>query len=169
MARSAAMGRGGAFAVSGAAHGRTLHGQALVAGRARGPALVLDEPLSFWGGMEPETGRLIDPRHPQVGAELRGCILLMPSGRGSSSSSSVLAEAVRLGTSPAAVVLLAADPIVALGSIVAAELYGRRVPVVTIDLSAYMTIASGDVVEVDVGEDRAILRVRKPGGAEPQP
>ena len=63
----------------------------LVAGTAEGRALVLDEPLSFWGGIDPANGDIIDGRHPQHGANVAGRILVMPSGRGSSSSSSVLA------------------------------------------------------------------------------
>lgn len=102
----------------------------LVPGDASGPALVLDEPLSFWGGVDPTTGEIVDARHPQRGANVAGRILVMPSGRGSSSSSSVLAEAIRAGTAPAAIVLAEPDPILALGAIVARELYGRSIPVV---------------------------------------
>ncbi|HXF74203.1 MAG TPA: DUF126 domain-containing protein, partial [Actinomycetota bacterium] len=71
-----------------------LRGRTLVPGRAAGVAVVLAEPLSFWGGLDPATGRVIDARHPQRGAALSGRILVMPAGRGSSSSPSVLAEAV---------------------------------------------------------------------------
>ena len=78
----------------------------------------------------PETGDIIDVRHPQHGANVAGRILVMPSGRGSSSSSSVLAESIRAGTAPAAIVLGEADPILALGAIVARELYGKVTPVV---------------------------------------
>ena len=95
----------------------------LVAGAASGTALVLEEPLSFWGGIEPETGRIIDRRHPQLGLEVTGRILVMPIGRGSSSSSTVFAEAIRRGTAPAAVFLHEIDPIVALGAVVAQRLY----------------------------------------------
>jgi predicted aconitase with swiveling domain len=102
----------------------------LVAGHASGPALVLDEPLSFWGGVDPATGDIIDVHHPQCDANVAGRVLIMPSGRGSSSSSSVLAEAIRAGTAPVAIVLFEPDPILALGAIVARELYGRTIPVV---------------------------------------
>jgi hypothetical protein len=102
----------------------------LVPGRGRGVVLVLDEPLSFWGGIDPATGDVIDVHHPQLGENVAGKVLVMPGGRGSSSSSSVLAEAIRAGTGPAAIVLLEPDPIVALGAIVARELYGASVPVV---------------------------------------
>jgi predicted aconitase with swiveling domain len=102
----------------------------LVPGVGTGKALVLDEPLSFWGGLDPATGRLIDAHHPQLGATLTGRVLAMPSGRGSSSSSYVFAEAIRAGTAPVAVVLTEPDPILALGAIVASELYGVDVPIV---------------------------------------
>ncbi|HET7236680.1 MAG TPA: DUF126 domain-containing protein [Actinomycetota bacterium] len=102
----------------------------LVAGEATGDVLVLDEPLSFWGGIDPGSGEIIDVHHPQRGANVAGRVLVMPGGRGSSSSSSVFAEAIRAGTAPAAIVLLEPDPIVALGAIVARELYGTQVPVV---------------------------------------
>ena len=100
---------------------------------------MLDEPLSFWGGFDPATGLLVDTHHPQVGAALGGCVLVMPAGRGSSSSSYVLAEAVRAGTAPAAVVLGEPDPIVALGAIVAEELYGVGLPVVVAPSPALVT------------------------------
>lgn len=117
----------------------------LVAGEARGEVLVLDEPLSFWGGVDPASGAVIDTRHPQLGANVAGRILVMPMGRGSSSSSSVLAEAIRAGTAPAAIVLAEPDPILALGAIVARELYGRAVPVVVI---REPDVRTGDPVEV---------------------
>ncbi|HEX7246475.1 MAG TPA: DUF126 domain-containing protein [Actinomycetota bacterium] len=113
--------------------------RALAPGLATGEVLVLAEPLSFWGGLDPETGRLIDAHHPQVGASLTATVLVMRSGRGSSSSSYVLAEAIRAGTAPAAVVLAEADPIVLLGAIVAEALYGIAVPVVVAPAPALST------------------------------
>lgn len=126
----------------------------LVSGSAEGPVLVLEEPLSFWGGIDPATGDVIDVHHPQRGANVAGRVLVMPSGRGSSSSSSVLAEAVRAGTAPVAIVLLEPDPIVALGALVARELYGVAVPVIVAEGSTPPTAgrwrvdASADVAHV---------------------
>jgi predicted aconitase with swiveling domain len=115
----------------------------LVDGRASASVLHLAEPLSFWGGLDAETGAITDVHHPQRGATVTGCVLVMPSGRGSSSSSSVLAEAIRARTAPAAIVLAEADPIVALGAIVADELYGVAVPVVVVDdEDAFREVAS---------------------------
>ena len=102
----------------------------IVRGSCRGPAIVLDEPVSFWGGFDAETGRIIDQQHPQCGMLLTGAIVFMRSGRGSSSASSVLAEAVRLGTAPAAFVLRDPDEILTLGALVAEEVYGTVTPIV---------------------------------------
>ena len=102
----------------------------LVEGNAEGTPLVLRTPLSFWGGLDPETGRVIDRTHPSCGAIVTGRILVMPAGRGSSSASSILAEAVRAGTAPSGIILGDPDPIITVGAIVAQRLYGRTCPVV---------------------------------------
>jgi predicted aconitase with swiveling domain len=101
----------------------------LVPGRARGEVIRLDQGLSFWGGYDPETGTIIDRSHPQRGESLAGKIVVMPHGRGSSSASSVLAEALRLGTGPAAIVLGEPDQILVIGSLVARLLYGVQCPI----------------------------------------
>jgi predicted aconitase with swiveling domain len=111
-------------------------------------ALVLDEPLSFWGGVDPATGEIVDRRHPQWGERVTGRVLVMPSGRGSSSSSTVLAECIRAGTAPAAILLRHPDEILALGALVAEELYGRTVPVSVLPEDAYRALRTGDSVRV---------------------
>lgn len=126
--------------------------RATVPGTAVGPALVLDEPLSLWGGLDPTTGCIVDQHHPQRGVCMSGTVLIMASGRGSSSASSVLAEAVRLGTAPAAFVLSEADEIVALGSLVAEELYGTQTPVVVCDEADLAHVKSGDRVTISSDE-----------------
>lgn len=117
-------------------------------------ALVLSEGLSLWGGMDPATGELIDAHHPQRGVNLTGRVVVMPSGRGSSSSASVLAEAVRAGTAPVAFVLSEPDLILAIGSAVAEELYGQVVPVVVLSPAELATIQDG--AEVRIGPDGII-------------
>ena len=119
-----------------------------------GRALVLTEPLSLWGGMDPATGVLIDAHHPQRGASLAGRVVVMASGRGSSSSASVLAEAVRAGVAPAAILLGEPDLILAIGSAVAEDLYGRSVPVVVLPPQALAAIRDG--AGVVIGEDGVI-------------
>ncbi len=121
----------------------------LVGGTAEGDVLTLDEPLSLWGGLDPSTGDVIDVRHPQRGARVAGRILLLPGGRGSSSSSTILAEAIRAGTAPAAIVLGEPDPILALGAIVGRELYRITVPVVVANPATYAVVTAWERVRVD--------------------
>jgi uncharacterized protein len=132
-------------------------GRSLVAGEARGPALVLDEPLSLWGGVDSQTGRVIDVHHPQLGVTMTGRVLVMPSGRGSSSSSSVLVESIHAGTGPVAIVMREPDPIIALGAIVVRELFGRRFPVVVVDEATYSSLRSDAIVVVRASDAGAVV------------
>lgn len=120
-------------------------------GAARGRALVLAEPLSLWGGLDPANGEVIDPHHPQRGANLAGRVLVLPAARGSSSSSSVLAEAARAGVAPAAILLGQPDLILAVGAAVAEELYGVVIPVAVLAPEVLAGIPDG--AEVGIGPD----------------
>lgn len=128
-----------------------MRGRALADGEADGRALVLHEPLSLWGGVDPATGLIVDARHPQRGASVSGRVLVMPAARGSSSSSSVLAEAMRAGTAPAAILLGEPDLILAVGAAVGEELYQRRVPIVQLVPADLATIPDGAPVSVREG------------------
>ncbi|MDX8468119.1 DUF126 domain-containing protein [Mesorhizobium sp. VK23B] len=95
----------------------------LVPGKAgEGEALVLTAPISFWGGVDPKTGRIADVRHPQHGEVISGRVLFLPGTIGSSSASAVLMELVHNGRAPAALVLHEPDAILLLGLIVAREM-----------------------------------------------
>lgn len=117
-------------------------------GVGSGKVLKLDLPLSFWGGVNHE-GTIIDPHHPQFGESLTGRVLAMTSGRGSSSSSSVLAELLRAGAGPSAILLTDPDAMVVLGAIVATELYGFSIPVVRITHDDLDALRDGDPLTVE--------------------
>jgi len=119
-----------------------------VAGDARGEALVTREPLSFWGGLNPETGEIIDRRHSLSGEIVTGRVLVLPYSKGSSTTSTILLEAIRAQTAPAAIISSLPDPMLALGSIVAAELYHRSVPVVFVDEADFRRLRTGDWVAI---------------------
>lgn len=104
----------------------------LVGGTAAGPVLRLTEPISLWGGVDIDSGRVIDVRHPQYGAAITGRVVVLPGGRGSSSSASVLVEMVRRGTAPAGLVCKTIDPVLVVGATVASQLYGLSCPVVLV-------------------------------------
>ena len=94
----------------------------LLPGTASGEVLKLEAPLSFWGGVDPKTGNIIQVRHPQCGTSIAGRILCLPATIGSSSSSAVLLELIRGGNAPAALVMGAPDAILLIGCLVAKEM-----------------------------------------------
>jgi uncharacterized protein len=136
---------------------RTFDAVTLVPGAASGPILRLDEPLSFWGGLDSATGTIIDRLHPQRGACVAGRILMMPTGRGSSSGSATLVEALRLGKGPATILMLERDAIVVVGAMVAAELYGLTCPVALVDGQDWEALAAATRLSVDAGPSGAAI------------
>ncbi|GJH12952.1 DUF126 domain-containing protein [Caballeronia novacaledonica] len=139
---------------------KTFEAVTLVPGRARAAVIAL-QPLSFWGGYDAERGVIVDATHAGHGQSLASRILVMPRARGSSSSSSVLAEALRNGTGPAGIVLTERDLILSIGAIVANELYASDVPVVMVDEAAFAQIATADAhIEIDARETALPAKVR---------
>jgi predicted aconitase with swiveling domain len=128
----------------------TRSARAYAVGVAEAIALVLRAPVSFWGGIDVKTGVIIDRGHPDAGTSVTGTVLVMPGARGSSSSSSVLAETMRMRTGPAAIVLAIADPILPVGALVAESLYGVQCPIVVCAIDG---ISTGDVLRVVADAD----------------
>ena len=127
---------------------RTLIGRAIVAGSAEGTALVSTEALSFWGGVCPRTGEIIDRRHELSGANVTGKVFVFPTGRGSSTSSATLMQSIKAGVAPAAIINLSVDPILALGSIVSDEFYRQTVPIVILGQGDFLSIKQDDYLVV---------------------
>ena len=101
----------------------TAQAEVLLSGPpVRARAIALTAPISFWGGVDPKTGTIADPRHPEYGLTLAGCVVLIPATVGSSSASAILLELVHAGHAPAAVVLHEPDAILLLGLVVAHEM-----------------------------------------------
>ena len=136
---------------------RAFEATTLVPGAASGPVLKLDEPLSFWGGLDSATGMIIDRLHPQRGASVAGRMLMMSGGRGSSSGSATLAEALRLGNGPAAILMLERDAIVVVGAMVAAELYGLACPVALADARDWESLGAAASLTLEAGPDGAAI------------
>ncbi|MDP6787850.1 MAG: DUF126 domain-containing protein [Rhodospirillales bacterium] len=130
-------------------------GRVLVAGAAAGPVLRLAEPVSFWGGVDPRTSALIDPRGPAPGAEIAGRVLVLAATRGSSSSSAILLELLRGGRAPAALVMAEVDAILVIGVVVAREMGWPTIPVLELPLAGHAALEDGRAVRVT--EDGAIV------------
>ena len=89
---------------------------------AAATALALTAPISFWGGVDPKSGLVADPRHPENGQLISGKVLFVPETVGSSSAAAILLELVHSGRAPVAIVLHEPDAILLLGLIVAKEM-----------------------------------------------
>lgn len=133
-----------------------VRAEILVAGRGgTGPALVLAAPISFWGGVDPKTGRIVDVRHPQCGDCVAGTVLFLPGTIGSSSASAVLLELVRAGRAPAAMVLHEPDAILLLGLIVAGEMAWRGPVAVALDRERHASYRGRTLTVTETGDIRA--------------
>ncbi|MBV1693008.1 MAG: DUF126 domain-containing protein [Hyphomicrobiales bacterium] len=134
-----------------------IDGVTLVSGVADGPVFALAEPLSFWGGFDAATGKVIDRRHPDLGRCLTDVVVVVSAARGSSSGSSVLAEAIRAGTAPAAFVISTRDAILQVGAMVAAELYGRSCPIIVVGAPALSRVAKCARVRISAGDTAGVV------------
>ena len=112
---------------------------------ANANALALTAAISFWGGVDPKSGVIADPRHPQSGEAVTGRILLVPETIGSSSAAAILLELVHANRAPAAIVLHEPDAILLLGIIVAKEM-GYETPIaVRLDRKEFARLGGRDL------------------------
>ena len=132
----------------------------LVSGHGRGPLLRLTHPISFWGGVDPVAGEIVDPRHPEFGASLAGTVLAIPGAVGSSSSSAIMLELLREETAPAAILMSKADAILALGAVVGGEIGYAPIPICELSMTELDALSNGEIVEVT--EDGTVQAVNSP-------
>lgn len=115
----------------------------------RGPVLHLEDPISFWGGVSPEDGRLLEPRNAAYGQSVSGRVLLIRELRGSSSASSVLLELIHRGAAPVAIILHEADAILALGILVAQEMGWHTPPMIQMAADAQRQVPTNAIISID--------------------
>lgn len=130
---------------------KTLKGRTIVPGKCRGKALVATKPISFLGGIDPDTGKIVEKNHDLQGESVKGRILCFPHGHGSTVGSYVLYALARKGLAPKAIVNQTADPVVVVGAIIAG------IPM--IDKIDIKKIPNGVQVEVDA--DDGIIRLKE--------
>ena len=134
-----------------------IRGHALIEGMASGTVLKLSDPLSLWGGVDLQTGRIVDVSHPQRGAILADRLLAMPGSRGSSTSSSALVELARAKRAPAGVITTRADPILTIGALVADDLYGMPIPILIVSDDDFATLTCGATGHLWCETGRSVL------------
>ena len=121
----------------------TLKGRIIKEGRAQGTALVSPEPIGFLGGVDPETGTIIEKGHPLEGESVSGRVLVFPTGKGSTVGSYTMYWLASNNLAPAAIVNAQSEAIVAVGAIIS------NIPMV--DLVDVEQIHTGDTVTVQDG------------------
>lgn len=117
-------------------------GKMLIGGQVSAPVLRLEEAISFWGGVDCQSGQIIDKNHPQCGANIAGKILILPGTRGSTASPGALLEALVAGVGPRGFVLTAADNVCLVAASMCSLLGQVSPPLLDmtgLDLSAFHT------------------------------
>jgi len=122
--------------------------QLILDGEATGPVLHCEEGLSFWGGVDPDTGTIIDVHHPCHGRSVAGTILVMPTSRGSCSGSGVLLQLALNGKAPAAMVFTAPEEILTLGAVIARRLFDKPVAVLRLEGDEGAVLARAEVATI---------------------
>ncbi len=124
-------------------------------GTAHGPILATTQALSFWGGVDPATGSIIDVHHPLHGTSLTGRILMMPSSRGSCTGSGVLLDLALTGRGPAALIFSGDEDVLTLGALIAAEMFGCNLPVLRLNDAAFAALSAKGSAQITAGAIKA--------------
>jgi predicted aconitase with swiveling domain len=116
--------------------------RSIAKGKGKGELIVSDEPISFLGGVNPDTGVIIDPNHELKGECIKDKVLFIPGGKGSTVGSYVIFQMMKNDTAPKAIICLNAEPIIATGAIMS------DIPMVD-SPSDVKDLTNGTLVEVD--------------------
>ena len=135
-----------------------LHGCKITPGSARGEVLVTSEPISFWGGVDPASGRIIDPRHELFGQTVCGKVLAFPYGKGSSTTSLIILELLQVSKAPAAIINVHTEPILATGPVVSRIFFDRNLPMMTLTEKDFNRLNTGQQVVVDA--DSSVVQIQ---------
>lgn len=121
----------------------------ILPGLAEGPVLAMAEGLSFWGGVDPETARVIDAHHPANGEALTGAVVMMPTSRGSCSGSGVMLDLMLNDRAPAALIFSEPEDILTLGALIGAEMFGRTVPVLRVSAEDFARLSTRSSLRIE--------------------
>lgn len=124
---------------------KQLQGRVIKAGYGRGVALVSSEPIGFLGGVDPQTGVVIEKGHPLEGQSVSGRVLVFPTGKGSTVGSYTLYRLARNGLAPAAIVNAQSEAIVAVGAIISDIAMVDQIDISLLQTGSVLTVQDGVV------------------------
>lgn len=129
-----------------------IRARSISRGMAEGEALVSPEPIGFLGGVDPETGQVIEKGHPLEGKNVAGKVLIFPNGKGSTVGSYVMLQLAKNNKAPAAIINVSAEPIIAVGAIIS------RIPMVDRpEKDIYGLVKEGQKTRVDGSSGLIVL------------
>jgi predicted aconitase with swiveling domain len=129
-----------------------IKGKGLTDGKGEGLALVSEETISFLGGIDPETGKIIQAKHPLKGESIAGKVFIFPHGRGSTAGCFIMYELANHNLAPAAIINIKAESIIATGAIIG------KIPLMdTLEKNPLKIIKNGDYVKVDA--DNGVIEI----------
>lgn len=126
----------------------------IVEGTARGELLVSQQPITFYGGVDPLTSEVVEPSHPLKGARLAGRILVIPHSKGSTVGSYIILRMAKRGIAPAGIVTVRPDEVVIVGCVI-----GGVVSMTGVHKSVLSSVKSGSIAELHVRREHAELVV----------
>lgn len=129
----------------------TIYGRPLVYGACEGYTLVSDEPISFYGGVDPSTGRIVEKGHPLKGQKISGKILIFPYGKGSTVGSYILLRLKRKGLAPSGIINLESEPIIIVGCIIS------QIPLMDRPGIELKDIPNNRLIKMVVSRDKAFI------------
>ena len=130
----------------------TVKCKTAVYGNVRAELLLANEPMSFWGTVDPQSGLIRDNRHALYMKNMAGKVLAFTTPKGSSGTGLIILEQIRTGCAPAAIINLRSDPVVLTGPIIAKRFYNVDIPVVNLSEEDYAKLEGAK--EVEFHDDR---------------
>jgi len=129
-----------------------ISAQPVVKGNAKGSLVVSQQPFSFFGGFDFNSGLVVDPRSDVYQKNLKNKIFAYPGGKGSSSTAGVILEALKQGVAPQAIINVDAEKILAVGAIVAEVIFNWSIPIISVSKEDFARLTTGKQVEIRDGE-----------------
>ena len=136
---------------------RILNCKVLTEGIGKGELLVTFQSISLWGGVDPVSGIIVDPRHELFERSITAKVLAFPYGKGSAAAPLVVLELIKQGTAPAAIVNVETDPLLVAGPVIGRHFYNRAIPVVCLDQESFASLRTGSQAIVDGNRGEVVL------------
>ncbi len=132
-----------------------LHGRKIYQGKAEGTALATSMGISFFGGVDPDTGIVVEKGHQLEGQSVNGKVLVFPTGKGSTVGSYTLYRLKMNGVAPAAIVNAQCETITAVGCIIAGIACVDQVPIEQIETGDFISL-DGEQGTIEVKKNASV-------------